>query len=165
MFTDIVEPIEEEVKVMLERLRIIPTKKQLEKQIQNEQNLLAKITREQKSQLSSQVKTTSEIKLKQIKDTQKQINVIIKDRIKCMKIIIPTEQQARKMANNIKVVPDEEQVKDMQRRMGIIPSGDFEQTKKDLDEIIRLRPKIALTLMGMTKEDYTLFELNPPTNL
>lgn len=97
-----------------------------------------------------------------IKDpTDKQIQ----DTINRMSITIPTEQQAREMANNIKVVPDEEQVKAMQRRMGIIPSGDFEQTKKDLDEIIRLRPKIALTLMGMTKEDYTLFGLEPSTNL
>ncbi len=101
------------------------------------------------------------IRLGIIHPTEKQIQ----DTINRMEITITTEQQIRDMANNIKVVPTEQQVNDMQRRMGIIPTGDFESTKKTLDDTIRLRPRTIQQLLGMTKEDYELFGVEPSENL
>lgn len=41
----------------------------------------------------------------------------------------------------------------------------LQQTQKDLDEILRFRPKIAQQLLGMIKQDYELFGLEPSLKL
>jgi len=61
--------------------------------------------------------------------------------------------------------PTTAQVKDMQKRIGIIQTGDLEQTRKDLRDIVRLQPKKSQEYLKMTKEDYELFGVEPSANL
>lgn len=114
----------------------------------------------------------SKLTEKQVKDILIRLGILspteqqVQDTINRMNITITTEQQIEDMKESDgKVVPTEQQINDMQRRMGIIPSGDFEETKKTLDEIIRFRSKIIQKLLGMTPEDYELFGLEPSENL
>jgi len=90
----------------------------------------------------------------------------IQDTINRLKIKIPSDQQISDMQiGNKKVTPTENQVKDMERRIGVIPTGNFDDTKKSLNERVRLRPNISQKLLGMIKEDYELFGVEPSENL
>lgn len=57
------------------------------------------------------------------------------------------------------------QITEMQRRLGIQQTGDLIQLKKDLTEVVRLRPLKSQQFLNMTKEDYELFGVDPPDTM
>lgn len=67
--------------------------------------------------------------------------------------------------SDVIVEPTERQVMDMQKRIGIIQTGDLKQITKDLEDVVRLQPKISQRILQMTREDYELFGVEPSLNL
>lgn len=61
--------------------------------------------------------------------------------------------------------PTVRQIVDMQKRLGIQPTGDLIQLKKDLTEVVRLRPRESQKFLKMTREDYEMFGVEPSPNL
>ncbi len=122
--------------------------------------------------MSSDSNDNDKLTEQQVKDILIRLGILlpteqqVQDAINRMNKTIVTEQQINDMKESDgKVVPTEQQINDMQRRMGVIPSGNFDETKKGLDETIRFRPKIIQKLLGMTSDDYNLFGLEPSENL
>lgn len=61
--------------------------------------------------------------------------------------------------------PTTRQITQMQVRLGIRQTGDLIQLKKDLTEVVRLRPRASQRFLKMTREDYELFGVEPSPNL
>ena len=137
------KPSEQEMRDMLERIHIVYTKQQIYYKIEH-----------------TKIKLTTQ----QISDMHKQPDIRVQEMLDRI-ITIPTKQQTLDMQNNINTTPSEQQVKYMQERIGIKQTGNFDDTKKTLDEVMRLQPKIAHKILGMTKDDYHLFGLEPSDNL
>ncbi len=74
------------------------------------------------------------------------------------------------MSSTTGVHPTEQEIMDMQKRIGIRQDvSDYDEALEhmieDLRDIVRLQPKRSQKLLGMTKEDYEMFGVEPSENL